>query len=117
MSFNLAGNTDGSGTYNLSGGMLTTTMEFVGDGGVGNFIQSGGTNAYQHGQLTLGTCSGSYGTYVLTGGSLSQMSETIGDGGIATFTQSGGTNTVSGGANLWVGSNAYAGPETGSGTV
>ena len=79
-----------SGAYYLTGGLLSPTNVYIGNGGAASFVQSGGTNAVSNG-LTL---SGS-GSYNLSSGQLSAPYEYIGFGGTAaSFTQSGGTNST-----------------------
>ncbi len=59
-----------SGTYNLTGGLLSTPEnEYVGCRGVGTFNQSGGTNSIGY-NFYLGFYPGSSGTYNLSGGLL-----------------------------------------------
>jgi hypothetical protein len=91
-----------SGTYNLSGGTLTTySPEFIGFNvstifsAVGSFVQTGGTHTAA--TIYLGYHTGSSGIYNLSGtGTLSVTAyEAIGtNNGIATFTQTGGTHTT-----------------------
>jgi hypothetical protein len=96
------------GTYNLSGGALTSGFEVVGNGGTGNFDQSGGTNTINVsagiGSDGLGLEIGGSGTstYTLSGtGALSVSGkEYVGNGGTGIFNQTGGTNTNS---DLYVG--------------
>jgi hypothetical protein len=93
------------GTYSLSGtGSLSVTgFEYVGFGGSGSFVQTGGTNTTNGGySLYLGYNSGVNGTYNLSGtGSLSVTgSEYIGYSGTGGFVQTGGTNNAS---NLTIG--------------
>ncbi len=86
-----------TGTYNLSGGILSVTgSEIIGNSGTGAFIQSGGTNTTA--ALTLGDQSGASGSYTLgPGGSLAVGGdEYIGNFGSGAFTQTGGTNTTTG---------------------
>ena len=64
-----------SGSYNLSGGLIFATNEYVGYSGSGAFSQSAGTNSV--GTLTLGNSAGSTGAYNLNGGLLA-----LGAGGI-----------------------------------
>src|SRR5579872_1957564 len=83
---------------------LNADNEIIGDGGLGQFTQNGGTNTIS-GQLTLGSQKGSGttggllsvdNTYTLSGGDLSAANLVVGDGGHGTFNQNGGTNTISG---------------------
>jgi outer membrane autotransporter protein len=118
-------NPGSSGTYNLSGGSLSTTSgEIVGYYGSGVFNQTGGSNATGNltlgsgtgisgtfnqidgtntisGILFLGYNSGGSGVYNLSGGSLSAGFEYIGNNGVGTVNQSGGTNTID--LNLYLG--------------
>jgi len=90
----------GTGTYNLAGGTLTTSLLEVGHAGTGTFNQSGGTvNASW--TLWLGNAGGSNGTYNLSSGTLNAGGEQIGLFGSGTFNQSGGTNNSA--AGLWIG--------------
>ncbi len=76
------------------GGLSATTYEYVGNSGVGTFIQSGGTNSIG-GYLFTGYNSSSSGTYSLSSGYLSVPNngyEYLGYSGTGNFTQSGGTN-------------------------
>ncbi len=109
----------GTGTYTLTGGVLSTaTNENIGFGGAGTFTQSGGSNTtgqwleignsgagiYNQsagmnsvGALYLGIDGGAPGAYFLSEtGTLSAGSETVGIGGNGTFTQSGGVNSIEG---------------------
>lgn len=115
----LVGNNFGStGTYSLSGGKLKATTEdnensseYIGDAGVGNFNQSGGTNMMA-GSLVLGDIIGATGTYnlsntgtLVTGGSeyLGGQVEVNGAGGLGIFNQTGGMNSIGPGNFLVVG--------------
>jgi hypothetical protein len=98
------GGSNGSGTYNLSGGLLSTTAEDVAafsgsGGGPGTFIQTGGANNISlngpNVALAIGNTSGFSGTYTLSGtGTLTTSSETIGPTG--TFNQNGGSHSITG---------------------
>ena len=78
-----------TGTYNLSdAGQLSATSEYLGLGGTGTFIQSGGTN--NAGSLSLGNGSGAKGVYNLNGGTLIVSSISRGSG-TGTFNFGGGT--------------------------
>ena len=115
----------GSGTYNLSAGLITGTdpsgygvgEECVGCGGTGTFNQTGGTNNPYAvldvaGSTTssIGLTSGGYGYYNLDAGLLKMQSaygnEVIGQSGTGVFTQSGGTNSC---FNLSLGNNPVVG--------
>jgi hypothetical protein len=96
----------GTGTYMLSGtGSLicTDSMQIAYDG-VGNFIQTGGSDAIDFptplssSGLQIADIPGAMGTYTLIAGALSSNnSEDIGDEGTGVFNQSGGTNLISAG--------------------
>ncbi|MGO9108235.1 MAG: autotransporter-associated beta strand repeat-containing protein [Thermoguttaceae bacterium] len=90
------GSSANSGTVLMTtGGLSTTSQEYIGNAGTGTFAQSGGTNSLS-GYLSLSNVSGS-GAYYLSGsGLLAAQEEFIGPGsGTGSFTQSGGTNSVS----------------------
>ncbi len=99
----LGWNSDGNGSYDLSGGNLYTyDAESVGVNGVGVFDHSGGQNRIYDYSLSLGCYAGSHGTYKLSGsGVLQAPAERIGFFGEGVFEQSGGTNIVNG--NVWLG--------------
>jgi hypothetical protein len=105
----------GVATYNLSGGLLhETATQFgagadaiVGNGGIGNFFQSGGTHLI-NGGLAIGAKNGN-GTYTLSDGVLVSGLEHVGYGGLGTLNQTGGTNNV-------VSSDVYIGDRFGTGT-
>ncbi len=87
------------GRYNLSNGVLSSYLEYIGWIGTGLFDQSGGTNTANY--LTLGYYSGADGTYNLSNtGSLTTTTEFIGLEGKGIFTQTGGTNTVNNNLHL-----------------
>lgn len=69
---------------------------YVGNGGTGEFNQSGGSVVVNN-RLTLGAENGSSGSYSLTGGTLTVNSEVVvGGWGAGSFYQDGGTHTVNG---------------------
>ena len=77
------------GTLQLAGGSLTPSAgEYIGSGGTGTFVQSGGTNAAP--SLDLGFNSSGSGSYSLGGGLLRLGGLTQGSG-TAAFNFSGGT--------------------------
>ena len=88
--------------YNLIGGSLAASTEYIGNSGSGAFTQTGGTNTVSN-TLTLASNSGSSGTYNLQGGSLSAATVNLNAGGLfnqtggslnaTTFNQQGGTVT------------------------
>lgn len=95
----LGNQTGSNGTYNLTGGNITSVLEFVGNNGSGAFVQSGtSTNAVSN-FLGIGSTGGTS-TYTLNAGLLivnngtTAASESIGQVGAATFTQAGGQHTV-----------------------
>jgi hypothetical protein len=77
-----------SGSYNLSGGSLSTPKTQLGEGGTGTFNQSGGTHVTD--SLVLGAESTAHATYLLSAGNLSAKS-TLNNG---TITQTGGTASL-----------------------
>jgi len=85
----------GSGAYNLSGGQLTASEEYIGGGDstIGVFTQLGGTNTVT--TLYLGYMASSSGTYNLNGGTLITGSISL-HSGTATFNFGGGTLQASG---------------------
>jgi autotransporter-associated beta strand protein len=94
-----------SGTYNLSAGNLSTLYAdiVVGDGGTGDFVQSGGAVSIAE-DLIVGSGRGGSGTYSLGGtGQLRAPYEVVGYQGAGAFTQSGGTNSAN---NLSLGDHA-----------
>jgi len=90
-------NSGSTGTYSLGAtGLLSVAgyWEYVGEGGMGTFNQTGGTNTTP-GNLVLGYASGSSGNYSLSGGVLSATTyEDIGYSGAGFFVQTAGTNTT-----------------------
>ncbi len=89
---------NGSGRYELHGGLLSATnsesLGLVGKGR-GTFLQTGGTNLPV--ALTLGGVAGSTGEYQMCSGRLRVLAPggtTIGNYGYGAFTQTGGTVTV-----------------------
>ncbi|MEI8375853.1 MAG: autotransporter-associated beta strand repeat-containing protein [Planctomycetota bacterium] len=98
----------GTGTIQLGNGNLTTNdlqsgsssgslavvNHYVGNGGIGTFTQSGGTNSISL-NLYLGKNSSDSGTYTLNGsGYVSATDENVGYSGSGSFVQSGGTNSI-----------------------
>src|SRR5208283_1660657 len=91
-----SGNTTISGgTLQLSEGLLSSPIQYVGYSGTGSFTQSGGTNTVSS-TLELGCNSGDSGTYNLNGGLLVLPASgiTVGSGSAA-FNLGGGTLQVS----------------------
>ena len=92
------GNITGTGTYNLSGGALSSTIaQTVGRWDEGVFNQTGGVNNTNglvlgsHRDINIGT---GIGTYNLYAGHLSEDHALIGSSGIGIFNQSGGINNI-----------------------
>jgi hypothetical protein len=125
-----------TGMYTLSGGSLTVGtlvnssngFEMIGDGGMGTFNQTGGTNTIVgngsgsiFSGLYVGNASGSTGAYSLSGtGSLNvQGIEYVGNDGSGTFIQSGGANSTNITGDLFLGNNPDGGGSysLGSGTL
>jgi hypothetical protein len=78
-----------SGRYELSGtGVLNARNLYISYGGIGTFVQSGGTSNVST-TLSVG------GRYELSGGALWTKNVTL-SGGASVFAQSGGTHTISG---------------------
>jgi hypothetical protein len=89
----------GVGTYDLSGGTLTTVRTHVGVDGRGTFRHAGGTH-YANSGLTVAPAAGGTGEYVLSGDGFlrSQAVVTVGGGGgRASFVQSGGSHVLNNG--------------------
>ena len=88
-------NAGSQGTYDLSGGALSATNEYVSNIGTGTFNQTGGTNTVAS-WLDIGQMSGGIGEYNLSDtGVLTVSGDTIvGSSGTGTFNQSGGTHTT-----------------------
>ena len=95
----------GKGDFIQSGGTHTVNNnEYIGFGLAGVFTQSGGIHTVQQ-DLFLGHDGSGNGTYEMTDGDLTVNNhEYIGFDGTGAFTQSGGTHTVNG--NLRIGENA-----------
>jgi fibronectin-binding autotransporter adhesin len=93
--------------YNLQSGLLSVTgQEYLGELGIGSFVQSGGTHTISGGTLLLGTTIPGYnasGTYNLSAGNLSVPTEFIAYYGTGNFTQSGGNHSVTSALDLGYG--------------
>ena len=76
----LLDNPAGSGTYNLQGGSLSATNEFIGYRGTGSFTQTGGTNTATT-SIIIANDPGSSGAYNFLGGSLSANTIQVNSGG------------------------------------
>ena len=86
----------------MTSGGVSTPFEYVGDSGLGTYVQCGGTNSTF--SLYLGPNVGGSGSYNLSGnGMVTAQYQYIGFTGPGTFTQSGGTD--SGASELNVGIN------------
>jgi len=88
------GGADGTGTYILGGGSVSSPHTSLGaDGGFGAFLQSDGSSSL--GGLNMGLGTGSSGVASLSAGSLSASFIEAGvEGGIGTFLQSGGSSSL-----------------------
>ena len=93
-----------AGDYNLTGGTLSASNEYIGHSGTGNFDNwFGGLNTITNG-LYLGYNSGSSGNYTLIfGANTSAANEYIGHSGTGEFRNIGGSNTIT--SDLYVGFN------------
>ena len=91
----IAANSGGTGTYNLSGGQFTVNGNIgIGHAAAGTLNQTGGTLAVSAG-LYVGSTPGAIGTFDLGAGTVTAASEFVGADGNGTVNQSGGTNTAS----------------------
>ncbi|HZZ28499.1 MAG TPA: dockerin type I domain-containing protein, partial [Pirellulales bacterium] len=113
----IVGNAGGSfGGFVLTGGSVSTVVEFISQSGTGTLTQSAGTNTISDRLFVGHQGSLANGTINLSGGAISSPEEDIGcdlngemvllPGGTGTVNQSGGTNTVSG--------HIYLGADSGS---
>ena len=89
---------NGTGTYTMHGGTLTTSLIDIGHSGVGTFTQHGGTVNASF-AIWLGNCGGcntgnSSGTYNLSGGTINAAGEQVGLFGHGLLNQSGGVNST-----------------------
>ena len=107
------GDFGGSGSYTISSGSLllgTPTVRgllFVGLGGDGSFVQTGGNVTVRgagglEGSVQIGRAAGISAAYGITGGALTSDEVQVGAVGAGTFAQSGGVVSV-GGSGLYVG--------------
>ena len=91
---------NGTGTFVLSNGVVTTTywQTFIGanSGSDGTFVQSGGTNTYSAASCYIGRSSGSNGRYIMNGGTLNAPNVSIGDSGTGYMEINGGSFNVPG---------------------
>ena len=74
--------------YTLSGGSAQSPVTYIGYGGTGTFVQTGGTHSA--GAMIMGESAGSIGTYMLNAGTLTASSVT-GGAGSSVFDFNGGT--------------------------
>ena len=90
----LGSNSDGNGTYNLTGGTLNDDL-IVGDLGTGTFNNTGATNNVT-GNLVLGNQSSGNGTYNLTAGGATSvsLSTVVGNQGTGSFLNDASTLTT-----------------------
>jgi hypothetical protein len=99
------GGNGGTGTFNLSGGTVTTKAVTIGQDGTGAFNHTGGTlNAA--GAVTIGLSGGTPGTYTLSGGALVADTVRVGFIGGGSFTQTAGTAEIE---NLFISDRANGG--------
>ena len=91
----LGNNASALGTYTLSGGSVGTVNEWVGNLGVGYFVQSSGTNTATS-SIVIANSAGSVGNYTLNNGSISSTAMQVANAGTGNFMQLGGLNAVSG---------------------
>jgi len=106
----LGSGTGSSGMVNLSNGFMNVSSdEYVGNSGMGQFIQSGGINYIGSGNsLVLGYAPGGGGTYTLSGqGSLVADQVIVGFYGSGIYNQSSGVATI---GSSWM----FVGAEQGS---
>ena len=108
--------TTGTGTFNLSGGTLTTNGTQVANFGAGTFNQTGGTHTTPQMLIGLNSANGVYnlsGTGVLNNnGAL-----VVGYSGPGTFNQTGGTVTATGNLYLSAGTGGVGTYNLNGGTV
>jgi autotransporter-associated beta strand protein len=88
-SFGGANGGDAQGTYNLSGGTLTSAFIALGDEGIGTFNQTGGTVTVN--AMTLGEAANGEGTYNLGDGGTLAVGSVQGGSGVSDFDFNGGT--------------------------
>ena len=102
-------NDGANGEYDLSGGLLGSTTQVVGQGigCTGIFNQTGGTNGtitsppnISIGGVAATTQAEGTGTYTLSAGLVIAANETLASGGQGTFNQTGGTNSLGGNLNI-----------------
>jgi hypothetical protein len=91
------GSATGAGTANLSNGIVPIGQtEYLGDGGTGTVVQTGGTHTIII-HLYMGiNSSGAQGTYRLKGGTLNVNSNIFGGAGTGTMVLDGGTLNLGG---------------------
>ena len=95
------GSSAGAGSVLMTaGGLSVVSYEYIGNSGIGNFVQSGGMNMAP-GEVNVGFSVDSCGAYSLSAnGQLTSPYENIGNSGSGSFTQSGGTNST---GSLYIG--------------
>jgi len=84
---------DADGTYELQDGDMACTHLRVGDNGVGQFTQTGGTNTVAE-SVSIGHDYDGEGEYSLQTGFLYANSMCVGDHGVGRFEQTGGGNDI-----------------------
>ena len=82
--------------YNLSGGVLSAATINMGNSGLANFTQTGGSNIVGTLNFFSRVSAAESNTYVLSGGFIIASNETITSYGPGKIIQTGGTNFVSG---------------------
>jgi len=102
------GSTLSHGTFQLSGGTLTTPVTQVGLQGLATFKQTAGTHTV-NGDLTIALSSSAQGSYSLSGSGMLTTTDTVlgGHGGTSSFTQSGGTHTATAALKILSDSTGY----------
>ena len=94
--FSLGKSIGDTGSVEMTGGyLLSSNSVYIGNGGIGTFTQSGGTNNVQD-AMRVGYGSDSLGIYNLSSGVLETAGLYIGWNGKGVFNQSGGTNARNG---------------------
>ena len=110
LGLDLTGGSSTTMALSMSANNLTSSFEYVGYNGRGDFNQNGGTNTISAGAgyLDVGVYGGASGTYNLSGAGVlvANTNEYIGDIGTGIFNQMGGTNTISAGNGLYLAYNA-----------
>jgi fibronectin-binding autotransporter adhesin len=94
----------GSGSYNLTGGLLNAYYETIGYASSGSFTQSGGTNSVYQMYLTGPVATYNLGSSAVLAASYAEFVGDLGSG-TASFTQTAGSNSAT--SYLWVGGGEY----------